>query len=501
MTPTDRSVAGAALALGLAAAAAAPVVAETIVVTDLAGAVGAAALQAALDRAAASPEDSVIVLGEAGARVELAAGLQYRGASGLTIFGNGLRLASTANLTLLRIEEARAVHLSGLVLEGAGGWSVVARGELADGAATGAPPGLRIDLGAAATGMVRVVLEDLRVTGTAGPGIAILDCAGPCGDPGETGTGDAQTGEAGAGDGPTGSEAGIALTLRDVEIANVGLGAIDGAGIRIDEGGPGDVSLHAIGLRVTGSGGDGIALTEAQEGGVTIRIAGLVLEANGAYCDPGLLSAHLPDITAAGYEAGAATLADIPGPVAESPDDACFLREIAFHPDGSPARHAFDLRRGHGLRVAEAGAGGLSAALVDVEVFGNSGAGLALAEAGPGDLDAQLADLFAEANGGDAVAVSEDGDGALALDAARFEALANGGAGLAATETGAGDLMLVLRAAATVGNGHDDHGTGGPPPGLGILAEQRDEGTGTVHVIDSEIADGIETRGAAIDPD
>ena len=82
--------------------------------------------------------------------------------------------------------------------------------------------------------------------------------------------------------------------------------------------------------------------------------------------------------------------------------------------------------------------------------------------------------------------------GSVYMTATALEIASNGQEGLVVEEEDAGDLTLALIGVASTGN------DGGE---LGIEASQDGDGVGNVYVIDSEIADGIETDGVTLDAD
>ncbi len=463
-----RTLVGAAMALTLVT----PAQSETFIVTNPADS-GEGTLRAALGRAAATADGSDTIFIQTEQDITLTTPLIHDGADSLTITGTGQTIQVSGDFAVLTTTRTQNLSLSHLRLLGAGGYSIEAQGM------TGAP-GLLVDVAEDATGFVLVRLNNVEVSATAGHGIHISDCtlAEACG-----------SGEGGEGGG---SEAGIALTLVNVRVAGTAYGRFDADGIRVDERGPGDIIFDAIGLSVEVVGADGVELDEGQDGHVVVTSSGGSFIDNGAYCDPTSLSAFMPDPVEAAFDEGAMSADTIPGPITGSPDDGCFEREVDLYDDGSVEAYEFGIDVDDGFDIDEDGPGDILATFHGTTMNGNFDEGFDFDEAGPGDVEANFAFVFAAENVDDAIKISEEGPGDVVGVVTTSEAISNGGVGIVYEEAGDGDLHLVILRSATVGN---DGGA------LGVEAVQEGDGAGFVSVIDTEIADGIETDGAQIDPD
>ena len=453
----------------------APALADTVLVTSF-DATGEGSLQAALDAAGTSSSPTTIVITQADGQIVTPQGLTYRGAAPLTIYGNGITVASADNVTLLSAIDARAITLMDMTFEGPGGYSIEARGDLNGPAGKG----IFYDVADGAEGTIGLRLINVSVSGVAGHGIHISDCtlADDCGG-----------GEGGAGDG---SPASIVVELAHVTITNVGQGSFDADGLRVDERGPGDITLTGMHVTVTGVGADGIELDEGQAGDVIVDLSHGDFIENGDYCDPALLTAYLPDPAEGEFREFDIIVADLPQPSPDTPDMGCFEFEVDTFEGGSVEEYEYAIDVDDGFDIDEAGPGSIIASFSVGEMLGNYDEGYDFDEAGPGDIDVVFTGIIGNGNTDDAIKLSEAGPGSVYMTATAVEASSNGGVGIVAEEEDAGDVLVALVSIATAGN---DEGA------LGVEAVQEGEGEGNVYIVDSEIADGIETDGVTLDAD
>ncbi|ABD53698.1 hypothetical protein [Jannaschia sp. CCS1] len=461
-----------ALALCLFAA---PLSAETLIVSNP-DASGDGSFQAALEAAGASHGASTIVIALDDTRIATDTGLTYQGPSPLTIYGNGLILSSEANVTLFSVTDPGILSLHDMELVGPGGFSLGARGDIEGPAGKG----IFLDVAEDADGTIALRLTGVQVRDVAGHGIHISDCtlADECGG-----------GEGGEGDG---SVASILVDMYGVEIANVGQGSFDADGLRVDERGIGDITLTGMYVNVARVGADGIELDEGQEGDVTVDLIHANFTENGDYCDPAVLEAFLPDVQEGEFDQGQMAVADLPQPGAGIPDPSCIELDLDTYADGSVEAFEYAIDMDDGLDLDEGGPGDIVASFTIGEMIGNFDEGYDFDEAGPGDIDVVFTGIIGNGNTDDAIKLSEEGPGSVYVTATAIEASSNGGVGVVAEEEDGGDLLMVIVGSATAGN------DGGE---LGIEAVQDDDGEGRVHVIDTEVADGIETDGVTLDAD
>lgn len=460
----------AALALCLTS----PAVAETLMVTNFYP-TGPGSLQEALDTAAASDERTVIYITQADGTITTEVGLRYEGASPLVIMGNGVTIASDNDVTLLSAIGPQVLAIIAARFMGPGGYSLANQG-------TGEAPGkgIFLDVAEDAEGVVSLVLTNVAVSGVAGHGIHVSDCtlADDCGG-----------GDGGAGEG---SAASIQLELNRVHISDVGQGSFDADGLRVDERGPGSIDLTGVNLVATGVGADGFELDEGQAGDVIVDLIRANFIENGSYCDPAVLAPFLPAESEGEFEEFEIIVADLPQPSDDTPDMGCFELEVETYEGGSVEEYEYSIDVDDGFDIDEAGPGSIIATLSIGQMLGNFDEGYDFDEQGPGDIDVVFTGIIGNGNIDDAIKLSEEGPGSVYVTATAVEASSNGGVGIVAEEDDAGDLMMTLISSATAGNDGGD---------LGVEAMQDGSGEGNVYVVDSEMADGIETDGVTLDVD
>lgn len=482
MTLSAPLCSSAALALCLTAAASA----ETLLVTSF-EATGPGTMQAALDAAGASDARSVIMVTEEGGTITTETGLLYEGTSAVVIIGNGVTITSPNDVTLLTANGPQTLAIIATQFTGPGGFSLTdGRGVQQPGGDTEADAaqdtaqdtpagkGILFTVPPQADDIVTLVLTNVAVSGVAGHGVHMSDCtdAAACTD--------------------AGSNASLILELNRVAIFDVGHGAHDADGLRVDERGIGSIDLTGITLEFAGVGADGVELDEGGEGDVIVDLSRANFLDNGSYCNPGTLRDFMPTPAEGTFDAGVTQPADLPQPSPDTPDIACLELEVETHDDGSVASYVYSIDVDDGFDIDEAGPGSVIASLSIGQTLGNFDEGYDFDEAGPGDIDVVFTGIIANGNLDDAIKLSESGAGSVFMTSTAVEASSNVGVGIAAEEEDNGNLSMVLISSATAGN---DGGA------LGVEAVQDGAGEGNVFVIDSEFADGIDTHGVTLDAD
>lgn len=444
-----------------------------ILVTSAADA-GEGTLRAALEAASAAQAPSQIVIVTEG-DIEVASTLDYAGRAPLVIIGNGQTVRTGANATLLAVTEGADLMVSDLNFAGPGGFDIENRGDM-DGATAG--KGIFVDVRDDQTGTVMLDLVNVTVSGVANHGVHVSDCslADECGG-----------GSGGAGEG---SPASIAVRLTNVTIDDAGNGKFDADGLRVDERAEGGISAVLTGSTFVNVGADGVELDEGQNGDVVVAVSNSVFADNGAYCDPDLLNAFMPETDEGEFEDGAAQEADIPGEITGSPDDSCFEREVDFYDSGAVEEFEIGIDLDDGFDVDEAGPGGLHAVVSGSDIRGNLDEGLDFDEEGPGGVNLAVLGSTATGNNDDGFKTSEEDEGGVEGLLFDTTAKGNGGKGAVFEEEDAGGLRVMARSVTTADNDDSDK--------TGLEIVQEDAGQGVLMVQGSDIADGIDAEGVEV---
>jgi len=409
---------------------------------------GAGTLRAALAAADADPEIQMIELSSALDTIVLQSGLTFDGPQPLVIDGRGTIIDAAA------LPAGRDALTLGL--------SIAA--ELRDLTVRRAPgTGISMLVSPRATGTVQVVLDGVRVIENGSHGVLINDQVDYLTDPDATTNG--------------GSDANLRVTVRGSLFRGNGFAAIDRDGLRVNEGGLGDLVAEIVGTVVERNGGDGIELDERGAGDASFVVRGTDLLFNGAFT---------PDDFDDGIDVDEADAGHLVGHFERVRANDNFEQGIDLNEN-----HAGDLkvtmRDVQGSRNAEegiefeedddfAGGGSLYADLADVVANGNGAvdgdAGLKLREKGDGDVEATLLRIRASDNAVRGIELREDAAGAMLAFATDITADRNAGEGVRLDENGAGDLLAKVVDARTVDNGE-----------AGIHAEQQTAGSGTLVVV------------------
>jgi hypothetical protein len=463
-------------ALALVALFAGTVGAQTnapLVVTNAANE-GEGSLRAALEAASfQSGSKQIVIKGDQDIVIDET--LRYRGTAPLEIIGNGQTVRSAENVHLLVSANGGNLSVSHLNFEGPGGFSVLNRGDL-NGEAGG--KGIFIDVRDDQTGVVELELDHVAIKGVANYGVHVSDCnlADDCG--------------AGAGGGGQGSPASISVRLNNVTIEDVGNGTFDGDGLRVDDRDVGDIVLHAINSTFTRAGADGLELDEGDAGDVYATFVDSAFTDNGAYCDPVILNAYLPDEPEGEFADGERAEADIPGAVTGTPDDSCFEREVSLYDSGSVEDYEIGIDIDDGVDFDEDDNGSLNLTLVRSVISGNYDEGVDMDEAGLGDANLTYIDTRSYANADDGFKMSEEGGGHIVAMVDGSVARDNGGKGFVFEEEQGGDVRVHALNVHTVNNDDSDD--------TGFEVVQEDGGQGELIVEASQIDDGIEAEGVSV---
>ncbi len=275
--------------------------------------------------------------------------------------------------------------------------------------------GLTYQVPADATGTKKVVLVGVQILGNDGHGVLINDQV----DPVDTSN-------------PNGSEASLDVWVIGSRFADNGFGALDRDGLRVNEGGNGDLNAVISLDRVDHNGADGIELDERGIGDAVFNVSATQITRNGSF-----------DVTEADLDDGM--------DVDESNEGALIGKVVA-----SSANDNFE----EGWDFNENAAGDFKVDLILVEASGNREEGVDFEEdddvEGGGDLITTVVGIKADENGpgGDAgLKIRERGDGSINATVRGAQTNDNLNGGINVREQGNGDLQTSIERATASGNG------------------------------------------------
>ena len=399
-------------------------------------------------------------VGEANANPGIRA-IRFRGRTGT------IHLASTVTYTgaqALTIEGKRAV-IDGA---GAGGVAFLATGgaslTIEDLTVQNAPAeGIALEVPAAATGTIKVKLSHVIIKDNKGHGVLINDQVQP-----ETQDGVQPNAE--------GSAASLDVEVAFSSFSNNGYSVSDRDGLRVNEGGEGNLTFASRWTTSEDNAADGIELDERGNGDVTIDVSDTDILRNGKF-DPEDLDDGF-DIDE--YDAGS-----ILGTVVRSAAVDNFEEGLDFNEN-----NAGDLRvdltlvvasgnREEGIDYEEdddfAGGGDLVTTMTGVVANGNGvddgDAGLKIREKGLGSLTANVTGVDASNNFRSGIFVREDADGSLTSAIAKARTVGNVGQGIDFDENSTGGLVASVSQSTSSGNTL-----------FGVRADQQLPGVGTLQL-------------------
>lgn len=382
--------------------AGAAIVAGDVLVTNSNDA-GPGSFREAITQANADPGIGSIAFHPSVNVIALQSGIVYGGAQDLTIDANDATLAAAA--------------AGGTAFMATGGGDLTIRSLSVNDAAG---EGIHVEVPSGATGTVRVVLHGVRVQGNTGHGFLVNDQE----DPLDVGN-------------PNGSAASVDVHVYDSRFIGNGYSVSDRDGIRVNEGGAGDLRFTIWSSRADDNAADGIELDEKSAGDVIIDVRTVHITRNGRF-DPSDLDDGF-DIDEAG--------------------DGSITGEVR----STAANHNYE----EGLDFNENDAGDLRVNLTDVEANDNREEGIDYEEdddfAGGGDLVTVMTRVTTLRNGVDGgdggLKIREKGAGNLDVVLNHVTASQNSLAGIHIRETEAGDLRVTIDTAVTNGNaGSTGHG-------------------------------------------
>jgi hypothetical protein len=296
-----------------------------------------------------------------------------------------------------------------------------------------------------------------------------------------------------------GSPAGLRVRVSDSRFLNNGFAALDRDGLRINEGGEGNLDARVQRTIVTGNGGDGIELDERGTGNAEFQVTFSLLNRNGGFSaedfddgidvdesgDGDVVGSFLQVSASENFEQGVDLNENGPGNMNITMLGVIASRNleegIEFEEDDDVAGGGdliasleFTVTNGNGaadgdagLKLREKGPGNLGGRVADALSSANSVGGILIREDAAGDLGLELVRAIATKNAGDGIRFDENSSGNLSADVIRAITLENGGVGLGADQASPGTGVLRLKAVTASGN------LGGEiVPDGGVIVEQ-----------------------------
>jgi hypothetical protein len=276
--------------------------------------------------------------------------------------------------------------------------------------------GLSIEVPSNATGTVRVRLADVTIANNAGHGVLINDQDDP-------------TTPAPDGD----SAASVDVSIVGTRFIGNGYSVSDRDGLRVNEGGDGDLKITVLFSQAEDNAADGIEVDERGAGDVRLHMLGCRILRNGPFDPSDLDDGFDIDEAGDGSVLGAVALSTASDNYEEGFDfnenDAGDLRvDMLLVEASGNGEEGIDYEEDDDF----AGGGDLVTSMLLVKTNGNRGgdAGLKIREKGDGSLDATLKGIEASNNLTGGISVREDAAGTLVSTIERASALGNTGHGI-----------------------------------------------------------------------
>ena len=325
--------------------------------------------------------------------------------------------------------------------------------------------GISVEIPEASMGVKKFSLIDVDIIGNGGHGVVINDQTFPE----EAGNPDASPPIP---PNPLGSAASVHVVVLASTFKGNGYGASDRDGLRINEGGDGNLVAVLKLVHADSNGADGIELDERGSGDVDFDIFGSQLSRNGRLNPADFDDGIDVDESLAGNLIAKVSLSSANDNFEEGFDlnenDAGDFRATMTLVEASRNRE-------EGIDFEEdddfAGGGDLVTRLAGIKANGNLGGdgGLKIREKGVGNLDANVAGIEASDNLTSGISVREDADGSLVSQIRLATTERNTNHGIDFDENAAGDLTAVVALSKSANN-----------TGFGVRADQGGAGIGTL---------------------
>lgn len=342
--------------------------------------------------------------------------------------------------------------------------------------------GLEVQVPSGTIGTVRIVLFDVNIIDNLGHGVLVNDQT----DPDNVAN-------------ANGSDASVDVLVLGSRFQGNGFSVVDRDGLRVNEGGVGDLSITVKLSTSEGNGADGIEVDERADGDVRVQMTASTLRGNGSFT-----SADFDD----GFDIDEAGDGDVTGQIVLSSANDNFEEGFDFNENGAGDLKV-DMLLVEASRNAEEGidfeedddesassSGGIVTTMELVRAIGNKGgdAGIKIRERAstdpsntgtdPGDLTATLKGVVTSNNfvtnpiatdGGRGIFIREDGVGSMFASVTNATILANESHGIDFDENGDGNATITV----TNSNSSNNGVALATIPGAGVRADEAGAGVGT----------------------
>jgi hypothetical protein len=420
---------------------------------------GPGSLRDAIARTNADPGVRQIVIQGSVRTIALQGGLVYTGAQALRIVGNTATLdAANVGGTALLATGGGDLTVLGLTVRNAGG------------------EGIAVEVPAGRTGTQSLTLQNVLIENNRGHGVLVNDQADPS-------TPEDANGEP-LQPNPEGSAASVRVTLVNTQLVHNGYSVSDRDGLRVNEGGAGDLELVAHNVIARDNAADGIELDERGAGDVRVDVTEVRLVENGRF-DP----EDLDD----GFDIDEANEGSIVGTVRDTRVTDNFEEGLDFNENNlgdlrvdftnvvvtGSGEEGIDLEEDDETVNYTMLGGDIVTTMVNVTATGNGtnggDGGIKIREKAAGNLSVVVDGVVASANAVDGINIREDADGTLTATVRNATTTGNGAGfggarrGLVFDERGAGNLVATVSGTTSTGN-----------TGAGLHANQQASGTGSL---------------------
>ena len=413
---------------------------------------GSGSFRSAIESANANPAVRSITFSSRVRTINLANTVTFSGSQDLSIDGDDA------------VIDAAGTGGTGLLVTGGGDLSIenlTVRNAPAEG--------VTIQVPAAATGTLKVTLKDVRIIGNKGHGVLVNDQVDPS-------TQDGVQPNAG------GSAASLDVTLIDSRFSRNGYSVSDRDGLRVNEGGDGDLLFTVHGATAEENAADGIEIDERGTGDVRLDVRGLRVARNGPL-DPN----DLDD----GFDIDEYNDGSILGRVMNSQAIDNFEEGFDFNENNAgdlKVDMLFVEASGNGEEGIDyeedddfAGGGELETNMVSIVANRNGGdGGLKIREKGEGNLVANVTGIVASENVASGISIREDANGNLTSRILASRTMQNGAHGIDFDENSSGDVAAVVRLSASSNNTE-----------FGIRADQGGTGAGTLDLFKVQLLNNV----------